>query len=55
VRTNNATVEQDEILTACEKFGGMAQEAAEIASELDDKLSEALDKIESLEQELKSK
>jgi len=55
MRTANASSSEDEVLTACENFGGMAKEASEIASILDDRLTEALDKIESLEKELKSK
>jgi len=55
MRTANLTTQQDNILTECENFGGKAREVAEMASELDDSLTEALDKIEELEKELKSK
>ena len=46
---SNTTAQQDHVLSACEDFGGKAAEAAEIAEELDGKLSEALHKIEVLE------
>jgi len=53
VRTGNATTEQDRILQDCQDFGGKAADAAEIALELDDKLSGEMNITELLKQEIR--
>ena len=52
MRLQHTSPSQDAILADCEKFGGKAAEAAEIAEELDNQLIEADDKIETLRSEV---
>jgi len=54
MRLTHTTSAQDTVLEACENFGGEAAACAEIAQELDSKLSDAIDKIEDLQQQLDS-
>lgn len=46
---SNTTPRENRILEQCIKFGGFAEECAQIAESLDDELSNALSKIEELE------
>ena len=50
MRLTHTTASQDAILDSCEDFGGDAAACAEIAQELDSKLSAARDEIEELQQ-----
>lgn len=49
----NTTGNQDNILKACEAFGGKATEAVEIVEDLDNQLTSAKERIEELEQQLR--
>ena len=52
MRTDNLSASDDGTLTVCENFGGAAGDAAEICKKLDKALTEALAKIETLEQQV---
>ena len=53
MRLSNTTGDQDAIIDACEDFGGKALQAAEIAEELDERLTEANNQIEELKGRLR--
>lgn len=48
----NTTSGEDRVFEQCKNFGGIAEECAQIAESLDDKLSDALNKIEELEESI---
>ena len=50
----NTNHRQDTILGKCEDFGGPAEECAQIAAMLDEKLEEAKAKIEELERSVEA-
>ena len=52
MRTNNLSASDDAILTSCEAFGGDAAAAAQLCEKLDEKLTTALQKIETLEEQI---
>jgi len=49
---NYTTSAEDRVIEQCEAFGGIAAECAEIAQDLDSKLSDAMDKIDALEKQI---
>lgn len=49
MRLENTTTGQDEILSKCEDFGGLAKGCADICAELDRELEKAKDKLSEYE------
>ena len=53
MRLKNTSPSQDNILSECEAFGGKAAEGAEVAQELDNLLSIAVEKTNELDSTIK--
>ncbi len=51
MRLGNTTTNQDRILSKGEEAGGIAEECAMVAQDIDDQLSGALNRIKELEDE----